>query len=585
MRRRFKALGIYRKLLITHAAIAAVFILSFAILLSSVYASLIARENQAAVRSVNRHIAQNVDTFFYSLIKLSEAPYYSRIVRAAMESGDADFAGPSNINDATTALFVQMFLSNNNIDSIYLSSEKLRRDFSRGYDSNYVYDLRSEPWYQDIYDARGVVKVIGPHPKYINREDSALVISVARSIVKPFSLEHLGMLAVNIRPDALDSVFRQAPGGVGSNIYLIDPYGIIAYSGERSDIGRPFAGMFPHGTEIVDGGKVKIGGTTYLIDEDNFCRTGFTVFSLTPMSQIYRGLSVVVLLCALIGFALMLLSCYTAFRISKTITGALLRLSEGIARIDAGDIDIRMLPESADEIGELTVTFNLMLDSIQSLMANMLDNQEKKHKAEMLALQSQIKPHFIYNSLNVIKSMAELQGSDGIADALSELSGIFVYCSQAGEEVPLHDELRFTERYLSIMRLRYFNRFSAEVKTEPGTENCRVLRFLFQPFIENAILHGFRKQDSTDNKIELHIRREGDGLIALIQDNGEGIANAALLKSINEGNIDGLNSIGMANVIERIAMRYGKPYGVRIESSPGKGVAVTLRLPVLTEAE
>ena len=226
-----------------------------------------------------------------------------------------------------------------------------------------------------------------------------------------------------------------------------------------------------------------------------------------------------------------------------------------------------------------------MLERIENLKEQVVEEQEDKRKYELQALQAQINPHFLYNTLDSIIWMAETQDSNIVAmtEALAKLFRISL--NKGNEEILLKKEMEHVKNYLIIQSMRYADKFTFEIRVEPEVEKCRIIKLILQPIVENCIYHGIKKKRGSGHIIIRAFHSEPN-LILQVKDDGCGMSRETCEKmlsyEIEQENISG-SGIGVKNVNERIQLRFGKEYGLHYDSEEGKGTTVTYTLPYCTE--
>lgn len=235
---------------------------------------------------------------------------------------------------------------------------------------------------------------------------------------------------------------------------------------------------------------------------------------------------------------------------------------------------------------------NEVLEQYQNLLKHKYQIIRLKNQAEYDALQSQINPHLLYNTLDSIRGIAITQGSYEIEIMTKALSDLFRYSiDKKGNNVHLQDELGNIRNYFMIQRFRFHNRFSLVEEIEPDTLACYIPKLIVQPLIENALYHGLEPKYGRGT-ITVRAERTQSRLLITVRDDGIGIEEAQL-RSLNRAFVEGLatsasarsrgTKIGLANVNQRIRYLYGEQYGVRIYGSPHVGTTAELTLPALLE--
>jgi len=282
-----------------------------------------------------------------------------------------------------------------------------------------------------------------------------------------------------------------------------------------------------------------------------------------------------------------------------------------MARLGRGDYDVRAAQPSIRELAELSRGFNRMVEETERLQAEREEMERDRLAAELDALRYQINPHFITNTLNSIRLMASAARADAIAGMTRDLMRMLSDSYAAAEKVTtLSRELASVEAYVGIMKIRFGERISLEIAAEPGTGSLLVMRMILQPIVENSILHGFgggaagRTARLTPGTIRIVARREardlppptcvepgaapvaGQALIIEVRDDGAGMPRERAVETpARRSGPERLHRIGIDNVRRRIALNFGAPYGLDIESEPGRFTLVRYVLPALERAE
>jgi two-component system sensor histidine kinase YesM len=258
-------------------------------------------------------------------------------------------------------------------------------------------------------------------------------------------------------------------------------------------------------------------------------------------------------------------------------------------RVAAENLNTNVKVRTNDEIGQLSQSFNQMLSRIRELMNQSVQEQKKLRQTEMRALQEQIKPHFIYNTLEVIIGLLETNKNEDVIKMVEALGAFFrVSLSHGRELISIKEEIEHIRNYLYIQRFRHGDKYDYRIEVEPEISHYKTLKLLLQPLVENAIYHGVRLLDDHEGLITVRgYAREGTICFEVL-DNGRGMS-AEQVKEINGYLMGGplldqeKHGFGLRNVNERIVLAFGKEYGLRFESEPNKGTKVFLRLPLITD--
>lgn len=274
------------------------------------------------------------------------------------------------------------------------------------------------------------------------------------------------------------------------------------------------------------------------------------------------------------------------YLLDKSIFQPVNYLYHDMERLKEGKKEL-ILPDKIgeDEIGNLTRQFYEMVTQIEVLEEQRIRNEKQKRKLEIEALQAQINPHFLYNTINAVKMLLRMGRGEEATAALTALVDILKNTlSNSDSYVTLGQEVKLLQSYIFIQHLRY-DAFEFHMDIPEELNECRILKFMIQPFIENSFLHGF-EEITRETMITVCVREQEGHLEICISDNGSGMEEAAIQQIRNSRKKErGINGIGIGNVIERIQRNYGKDYYVDIRSRRGTGTHITLVLPLLRSVE
>ena len=400
-----------------------------------------------------------------------------------------------------------------------------------------------------------------------------------------------GILAAVYNPGMIKSAYNQFSPYLLGDILILSRDGQIifdstdrydgAYSGELGQIGRFRTGTQRAGNQIVN-----------IVSNSEF---GFHVVSFISdreLSRYANSLNLLVGAACCLCVCLLLLLGYIS---TRRLFGRILSINNTLAEISKGDLTARAEVLGADdEIKQIAVNLNLMSEQLQEYIQREyqahLDrtNAELRQKtAEIYALQAQINPHFLYNTLETIRmSAVDLQDKE-TAEMIKILAKLFRQGFKGSSVVTLRVELDYCKTYLSLLNIRYQGRMKVEYRIEPDILDCAVLRHLIQPIIENSVVHGF-DWSQKENHILIEGRCEGEAIIVSITDNGNGMAKeelAQLRESLDRSDRAAYEKIGLHNVQNRIRMIYKEPYGLEIQSREGIGTRVDMRIQRLSGEE
>lgn len=304
------------------------------------------------------------------------------------------------------------------------------------------------------------------------------------------------------------------------------------------------------------------------------------VFSL---DELFANVSQIRNYTFLIGGVMSLLALLTSVFFTSSIAKPIRALRSLMKQAEKGDFDIKFVYGSQDEIGQLGESFNNMVARIKQLIEMLLFVQKSKREAELKTLEAQIKPHFLYNTLETIQWMAKQHDASDIVIVVSAMTNLFRISLNKGKEiVSVAEEIRHVESYLIIQKVRYESKLNYTISCDPALLQCRIIKLILQPIVENAIYHGI-KEKRGPGRIEIRVSAAGERLHFTVWDNGAGMPpeNTQVINEILEGKrVNSLNGYGLQNVNERIRLTYGSDCGLTITSRFGEYTAVEAVLPL-----
>ncbi|MBO4903826.1 MAG: sensor histidine kinase [Lachnospiraceae bacterium] len=454
-------------------------------------------------------------------------------------------------------------------------------------------NLKNQEWFVNAYDEIENIHFSTPHVQNIFDNSSYRyfwVVSLSRCVELTYMGNvRNGVLLVDMNYSGIEQMFEKVnDGGVGF-VYLCDGDGNIIYhpmqkaiySGLVRENNREHAGHDDGSfSETFDGQ-----------DRDVVVRTvgytGWKIISVTPSSELAldKGqmrnylFMVVIIILILIGLG--------NYIISYVVTDPLRKLEDSIAYLEEGVINQDEMNEEdifiggSHEIRHLGRTIKSMIRQMKKLTDDMVREQKAKRKSELDALQSQINPHFLYNTLDSVVWMIEGERYKDAISMVTALAQLFrISLSKGNNIITIHDEIVHAKNYLNIQKVRFKNKFTATIDVDPAIENCATVKLIVQPLLENAIYYGVEHMDGEGEITLRGYEKDGDIYIS-VTDNGMGIPEETLAtlltdKARSRGKGSG---IGLWNVNQRIQIYFSGDYGLIIESELDEGTTVTIHLP------
>jgi two-component system sensor histidine kinase YesM len=318
-------------------------------------------------------------------------------------------------------------------------------------------------------------------------------------------------------------------------------------------------------------------GRKYYIYNYEILDYGWRLVGLTDMNEFSVEANDILYMGVIIAVAAILLEILLSYYLSRMITVPLLKLKTGAEEIAGGNMNLRFHFKNEDEIGELGNSFNYMAEQVQELLEKVNYEAKKKREYELSLLHEQVKPHFLYNSLDIVIKLSEMNRNNEARRAVRRLADYYRNSlSDSKEIISVAQEIKIVEDYLELQRIRYNDLFTYEVSVEEDIMRMLIPKLTLQPLIENAIYHGMKYKDET-GIIRITGSRNGEGVLLTVEDNGAGMSQEycdKLLLNKPEGHF------GVYSVNHRIKLLFGEEYGMTIQSEVGKGTKINVLLPV-----
>lgn len=452
-------------------------------------------------------------------------------------------------------------------------------------------DVKGQDWYKNAESAIENVHFSIPHIQNLY-EDGLYryhwVVSLSRYVdINDGEIPGSGVLLVDMKYSVIEDVLKQInDSSEGIYYYMISRDGQMIYHPRKTEMAR---GLFEENSLKASGYEegtyeITTDGHKESVVVGNIAYTGWKLIGVVPESvqtarinnfRYYIFTTIMVLMMMLLeGNRL----------ISRKISKPIRKLDESVKTYEAGgkpDIYIG----GSSEIRHLGYSVQRSYERIETLMGEIIRQQNERRKSELDALQSQINPHFLYNTLESITWMVEAQKNEEAVIMISELAKLLrVSLSRGKTIIPVKDELQHSRSYMNIQFMRYKERFQIEFQTDKEIEDYCIVKLVIQPILENAIYYGVGNMDEDDEgKITVRGEKKEDDIYIIIEDNGMGMRKEVLeniLKDNNKVPKHG-SGVGVINVHSRIQLMFGEQYGLEIYSEPDEGTRVVIHIPAI----
>ena len=546
---------------------------------SSATGELVAENSQRVLAQVNL----NLDSYLRSMMRVSDTMYY-RVIKSADLGRDSLTAPMERLyeDDRDSLVSIALFdLRGGLVSAVPLSTLKQPAD------------LTQTGWFLSALQKKENLHFSTPHVQDLFEDPDyhyQWVVSLSRyvQLTRDGATEG-GVLLVDMGFAGIEQVCRNVELPNGGYLYLIDGSGELIYHPRQQLI---YSGLQEENNQAAaryrDGThSEEFQGQRRQVTVKTVGYTGWKLVGVVPVEGGFVSDSRQIFL---FGLSLLLFSIFLMaflnFRISAHISDPIRRLEQSIKELEAGREDVEIEEGGCYEVQRLGHSIRSMVSTMRHLMDDIIEQEGQKRRSELEVLQSQINPHFLYNTLDSVIWMTEAGRYEEAIQMVTSLARLFrISLSRGKSIIPLADELEHARHYMNIQQIRYKNKFTTQINALPGTDGLYTMKLIVQPILENAIYHGMASAED-DGLITVTARREGEDLVIDVADNGLGMRPEVAASLLDEDRPEIRTSgsgIGVRNVHRRIRLTFGDRYGLTIFSEPDEGTTVRIRLPALDQ--
>ncbi|PZD95450.1 sensor histidine kinase [Paenibacillus sambharensis] len=455
--------------------------------------------------------------------------------------------------------------------------------------------VSGQSWFHAALRVPGHLSFSLPHVQNLYADSYKWVVSMSKGITvirngRPESV----ILLVDINFRQIDELCSRVSLGKKGYVYIIDEgAGNMVYHPQQQLI---YMGLkrenVDEALKVTEGYLDEESGLKRLNTTRSLANIGWKVVGVAYLDEVMTTRAEVNrYLIQVVGVVLVLVI-IVSMLLSATLTRPIRRMERTMKAVERGDFAVELPVGGPLEVERLSSRFNLMLRKIRQLMEQIIEEQESKRKYELEALQAQINPHFLYNTLNSVVRMVGMSKNEDVVTMITSLSKLFrISLSKGKTVITVREELEHARHYLTIQQMRFKRKFQFEIEAEEQAQDCLTLKLVLQPLIENAIVHGIEYMVD-EGFIRITARVTGQTLMLEICDNGVGMPpeKASRLLSADapqaQKNSSGAGSgVGVKNVHDRIQLYYGAQYGLKFESELEEGTTVRIRMPAVAAPE
>lgn len=550
--------------------------------------------NAMAAESSQRVLAQvnlNLDSYLRNMMRVSDTVYYrviknTDLQREGMARELRDALDLLYAKDREVLVSLAVFDGSGSLVSATPLSEL----------KNSVTPSR-ESWFTTAMERIENLHFSTPHVQNLfDDPDSRYhwVVSLSRHVeLSRGGVMQSGVLLVDMSFSGIEQICKEVSLSNGQGyLYLIDGSGEIIYHPRQQLI---YAGLQEENNLTAaaysDGTHTeRFQSQRRQVTVKTVGYTGWKLVGVVPVETLRDNYSQLLLFAMFVVIFSIFLLVFVNLRLSEWITAPMKKLELAVRELEKGAESVDFDVDGPYEVEHLSRSVQSMVSTMRHLMEDILRQEEEKRRSELDVLQSQINPHFLYNTLDSVVWMTENGRTQEAVAMLTALARFFrISLSKGSSIIPIGDELEHARNYLDIQKMRYKNKFSADISVEQGVERLYTVKLIIQPILENAIYHGMEYADG-DGEIHIRAFREGENMVIEVEDNGPGMPEQVMEQLLKPGISvsaarPGGTGIGLRNVHQRIQLTFGPAYGLTIRSEPDRGTVVRICLPALGENE
>lgn len=572
------------------------------ILTYSRYTTYFTEQSTRQTEQILEQIGINLDTYMDELFRLSVSPYYNSEITAALETdAQTDLEKLTKRRTIENFLGGVMTIPRNDILRVYIvTPDGAYSSNKTTYDIDSSTDNTDSDWYARAIETSDPI-FLPVHTEAGFKEDNIQIFSIVLRLRSTRdNSKILGVIKVDANYTGIQSICDKVILNPGSALFVTDTSKNIIYKnnllGSDMNSGIFFGTSLPAVNSSV---IMKSGSEKYIVSSQPMTTTDWQIVEVNSVSALNQYFTATRNTAFFLALICALLAVFVSIFFVNSFLRPLFQIVNLMRQVQNGDLKARYDIKNRDEIGYLGESFNQMIDKVDDMMERNTQLVKEVYEVKYLqkeaqynALCSQIKPHFLYNTLNTISLLIKCSEPQKAVEDIGKLSFLLRGIMNINKEIPISEELKIVDAYLSLQQSRYGKNLQYKIDIDHSFADYRIPALTLQPIVENAVIHGCEATRG-ESFIQLYSSTDSSGLYFHVTDNGIGITNDILVDLQNklsecqkpEQSTDITSgSIGLINVNRRIMLKYGESYGIRIESEAGCGTHVTLHLPLLSKS-
>lgn len=534
-------------------------------------------------------LLKNTDSYFMGLESIALSITFNKLIQDSIvnQYNKTDYDVYKERTYVENALKLFVFSRQNLQISIFTDSQKNTFYSSNSLLPNPGYMYKDDYWYKDAEKAQSSRTIFINNPQnYYNTGDRKPVHTFIYRMIDMYTRDPIGYILMDIDKSQFEDFFKSNYIDIHETI-IVNEKNELVYSYPSNKEFDNIAKEIPKNNSWGHFDKNNIAGNQYMVIYGTSEYTKWRIINIIPYKTMLKDISKIKFLLFLIPLTLFAVTVIISYYFSALITNPIKRMQEGMARVKRGQFHFSLPITTMDETGEMIRDFNSMTSQIDMLVKKNETIEVLRKETELKALQQQINPHFLYNTLEMVIGLASENEGDKIISICKNLGSMFRYNLNGKKVVLIEDELNQIISYINILQQRFEGKFQVKYQVNPDILKYKTMKFILQPFVENSISHGF-SSIFADGLLLLQIDWSGDKILFQISDNGKGISETVLeeikykLRTFGNAALtstDIPDHLGIMNVFMRLKIMYGGNCTMSIHSSLNNGTVVRIEIP------
>lgn len=587
----FRNMNMRNKLLIIFIMIGLVPVLFFAAFFFQQSKSAFEDELGKYTLEISKQVGGRLDAFVQEMERVSNIIRFNPDVQTVLYEWTEERTAPSIYAERNVrSLFENIGNFRDDFKGIFLVTDRGLLVYNgTGEVAKLNYNFSESPWYQAVKEQTSF-RLNTAHPQNYVKGEEVVTFSVRLTDNREFKTK--GTLLIDFTPHTILSMSENIQLGKSGHVWMMTPEGEPVVSSQQlpdwledEELLRKVQ-QEPSGFFHFEYAGVQMLAGFYTSSE-----TGWKIIGSVPFEELAYGLYRIRTFIVVLAVGALIVIIFLATALSRMFTKPLKVMERRMVEVGKGNFETSLPVMARDEIGRLSISFNRMIAELHRMNHEVFQSQLREYQqqihlknTEMRALQAQINPHFLYNTLNTIACIAEVYDRDEIAEVSHSLSRMLQYSITGGLTATVEEELNHLQAYMSIVNVRFPMKLDLKLQVDPEIKRMRFMKLVFQPIVENAVNHGFAGIDQ--GHIVVEARLDGDTASFAFMDDGIGMKEQKLLsvqerlraKEMDTDTNTEVNHIGLRNVYHRLYMLYGDQFSMNIWSKPQQGTKIEIRI-------